>query len=133
MKSWRCRPREAFGGYESQPRLAAALGAPWLGGKALALAGPRGNAPDCDLLAWARSKGYVVLTQDLDFSQILYATSQTGPSVVLLRMDNEFDAAARHRVCAALREASGALAQGALLTISPGRVRVRNLPIIPLE
>ncbi len=93
----------------------------------------RGDAPDCDLLAWARSNGYAVLTQDLDFSQILYATSQTGPSVVLLRMDNEFDAAARDRVCAALREASGALARGALLTISPGRVRVRNLPVIPFE
>jgi hypothetical protein len=33
----------------------------------------------------------------LDFSQILYATAESGPSVVLLRMDNEFDPSAMHR------------------------------------
>ncbi len=90
-----------------------------------------GNAPDNELLAWARGNSHVVLTEDLDFSQTLYATNEAGPSVVLLRMDNEFDAAARNRVCAALREAQDSLAQGALLTISQRRFRVRKLPIIP--
>lgn len=61
----------------------------------------RGNAPDVELISWALEHGHVVLTQDLDFSQILYATRDNGPSVVLLRMDNEFDPAAREHVCAA--------------------------------
>ena len=93
----------------------------------------RGNEPDPDLLAWARANNHIVLTQDLDFSQILYATAESGPSVVLLRMDNEFDSAARHHVCAALTQADQALTQGALLTISPKRARLRRLPIIPGE
>jgi predicted nuclease of predicted toxin-antitoxin system len=69
----------------------------------------------------------------LDFSQILYATAESGPSVVLLRMDNEFDPAAIHRVCAALTQAEEVLTKGALLTISPKRARLRRLPIIPGE
>ena len=93
----------------------------------------RGNEPDPDLLAWARANNNTVLTQDLDFSQILYATAESGPSVVLLRMDNEFDSAARHHVCAALTQADQALTQGALLTISPKRARLRRLPIVPGE
>jgi predicted nuclease of predicted toxin-antitoxin system len=93
----------------------------------------RGNEPDPDLLAWARANNHIVLTQDLDFSQILYATAESGPSVVLLRMDNEFDPAARRYICAALNQAEEALTHGALLTISPKRARLRRLPIIPSE
>jgi len=92
-----------------------------------------GNAPDTELMRWAREHRHIVLTQDLDFSQLLYATRETGPSVVLLRMDNEFDAAAREHVCAAIALAEEALTAGALLTISGSRVRVRHLPIIPLD
>lgn len=88
-----------------------------------------GNAPDTEFMRWAREHGYVVLTQDLDFAQILFASGETGPSVVLLRMDNEFDSATRDRVCAALAQAESALIQGALLTVSSTRARLRHLPI----
>jgi len=90
-----------------------------------------GQAPDTELMRWARAEGHVVLTQDLDFSQLLFATRDGGPSVVLLRIENEFDAAARNRVCAALAQAEGALVSGALLTISGNRARLRRLPLVP--
>jgi predicted nuclease of predicted toxin-antitoxin system len=32
------------------------------------------SAPDRDIFVWARSNGYVVLTLDLDFQQLLFAT-----------------------------------------------------------
>ena len=89
--------------------------------------GPR-NAVDTELMRWARQNQHVVLTQDLDFPQLLYATKDSGPSVVLLRMDNEFDTTARDHVCAALALAESDLATGALLTISGHRVRLRRLP-----
>ena len=88
-----------------------------------------GNAPDTELMRWARESGRVVVTQDMDFSQLLFTTRESGPSVVLLRMDNEFDTAARDHVCAAIALAESALATGALLTISGHRVRLRHLPI----
>jgi predicted nuclease of predicted toxin-antitoxin system len=80
-------------------------------------------------MRWAREHQHVILTQDLDFSQLLFVTSEKGPSVVLLRMDNEFETAAREHVCAAIAVAESALSQGALLTISANRVRLRHLPL----
>jgi len=90
-----------------------------------------GNAPDTELLRWAREHSHIVLTQDLDFPQLLFATGESGPSVVLLRMENEFDPAAREHVCAALAQADQALKAGALLNISGSRIRLRHLPIVP--
>ena len=95
-----------------------------------AAVGP-GSAPDTELLRWARENSHVIVTQDLDFSQLLFATRDTGPSVVLLRMDNEFDQAARDHVCAAIALAENALVNGALLTVTGQRVRLRHLPIGP--
>lgn len=90
-----------------------------------------GNAPDTELMSWAREHRHIILTQDLDFSQLLFVTSEKGPSVVLLRMDNEFETAARDHVCAAIALAETALSRGALLTISPNRIRLRHLPLSP--
>ncbi len=90
-----------------------------------------GNAPDTELMHWAREQGCVVLNQDLDFSQLLFTTRDSGPSVVLLRMGNEFETAAQTHVCAAIALAESALSAGALLTISGSRVRIRNLPLSP--
>jgi predicted nuclease of predicted toxin-antitoxin system len=91
----------------------------------------QGNAPDTELMNWAREHQHIILTQDLDFSQLLHVTSEKGPSVVLLRMDNEFEPAARAHVCSAIALAKKALCHGALLTISANRVRLRHLPLSP--
>ena len=88
-----------------------------------------GSAPDTELLDWARQNDHVIITQDLDFSQLLHATQHTGPSVVLLRLDNEFDPAIQKHVCDAIASAAQPMEKGALLTISAGRVRLRHLPM----
>ena len=43
------------------------------------------TAPDAEILEWARREGWVVLTQDLDFPDILAATGADAPSVLLVR------------------------------------------------
>lgn len=40
------------------------------------------TAPDAEIMAWAATNGYVVVTHDLDFSAILAATQGQAPSVV---------------------------------------------------
>lgn len=87
------------------------------------------TVPDTELLAWARQHAWVVLTQDLDFSELLYHTQAGTPSVVLLRLRNELDSARQARVCALLHTASMALESGALLVIDEQRARLRRLPI----
>lgn len=87
------------------------------------------NAPDTEIFQAARAHGRIVLTQDLDFAQILFSTRNAGPSVVLLRIHDEFDTAMRARVCKAIEVSADDLAKGAHLTISSTRVRIRKLPI----
>lgn len=88
-----------------------------------------GNAADVEILRWARENHHVVVTQDLDFTQLLFSTHDTGPSVVLLRIAKEFDADVRDHVLAAMAAAEPILARGALLNVGDKRVRVRRLPI----
>ncbi len=45
--------------------------------------GPQ-NAPDAELLEWAKVRGFVVFTHDLDFGAILAATGADAPSVIQL-------------------------------------------------
>lgn len=46
-----------------------------------------GNAPDTEIMAYARANNYVVLTHDLDFGAILAATHGEKPSVVQIRAE----------------------------------------------
>jgi len=91
-------------------------------------AGPP-KAEDAEVFRWARDREYVILTQDLDFGQLLYHTRQGGPSVVMLRIRNESDPAQRARVCEVIRFAQDALELGALVVIDERRARLRRLPI----
>lgn len=86
------------------------------------------NAPDKTIFEWASRERHMVLTQDLDFAQLLFATQSAGPSVVLLRLRNELDPIQQERVCRLLTAASAALESGGLLVIDERRARLRRLP-----
>ena len=84
---------------------------------------------DLEIMAFAKSHDYVVLTQDLDFSAILAVTQGTKPSVVQIRADNLNPDAIAQPVIAALRRLEPELERGALVTIDPKRARIRLLPL----
>jgi predicted nuclease of predicted toxin-antitoxin system len=44
------------------------------------------TAPDSEILTWANEHGFVVITNDLDFSAILAASAQATPTVVQIRL-----------------------------------------------
>jgi predicted nuclease of predicted toxin-antitoxin system len=46
------------------------------------------DAPDAEIMWWAKEQGYCVITHDLDFSAILAATRADGPSVSQIRAQN---------------------------------------------
>ena len=87
------------------------------------------NAPDSEIMAFAKTNGYVVLTHDLDFSAILSATQGHKPSVVQIRSDNVSPDAIGGPVIRALHQMADELESGALLTIEPDRMRLRLLPL----
>jgi predicted nuclease of predicted toxin-antitoxin system len=91
-----------------------------------------GDAPDVEIMAYARAHHCIVPTHDLDFSAILAATNGEKPSVVQVRSENLSPQVIGAAVVAALRQAAGDLDEGALLTVEPDRMRVRLLPLRPL-
>jgi predicted nuclease of predicted toxin-antitoxin system len=87
------------------------------------------NAPDPEIMAYARANDYVVLTHDLDFSAILATTHGEKPSVVQIRADDVSVEAIGKQVVAAVQQMTSELEEGALLTIDPNRTRLRVLPL----
>jgi len=78
---------------------------------------------------FARTRGYVVLTHDLDFGAILAATHGSKPSVVQIRSEDVSPDTIGKQVVAALQQTALDLELGALLTVNPGRIRLRILPL----
>lgn len=87
------------------------------------------NAPDPELMIYAKANGFVILTHDLDFGAILAASGGDGPSVVQIRADNLSPSVIGEKVVAALTQSQVALNSGALVTIDPKRSRISLLPI----
>lgn len=87
------------------------------------------NAPDVEIMAFAKKHGYVVLTHDLDFSAILAATHGDKPSVVQIRSDDVSPEVIGKPVIDALRQMASELDAGSLLTVDPSRTRLRLLPL----
>jgi predicted nuclease of predicted toxin-antitoxin system len=87
------------------------------------------NAPDSQIMAYASTNNYVVLTHDLDFSAILAATHGEKPSVVQIRAEDVSPDAIGKQVIIALRQMTSELEKGALLTVDPNRTRLRVLPL----
>ncbi len=91
------------------------------------------NAPDSEIMIYAKENNYVVLTHDLDFSAILAATHGEKPSVVQIRSDDVNPDVIGRQTIIALRQMESELAEGALLTIDQNRTRLRVLPLRPKE
>jgi predicted nuclease of predicted toxin-antitoxin system len=87
------------------------------------------NAPDSEIMAYAKANECVVLTHDLDFSSILAATHGEKPSVIQIRAEDLSPDVIGDRVVAALQQTVAELEEGALITIDPNRTRLRLLPL----
>ncbi len=87
------------------------------------------DAPDAEIMAYAATHSFVVVTQDLDFGSILAATQGGAPSVIQVRADDVRPETIGIQIISAIRQMASALDQGALVAIEPGRTRVRILPL----
>jgi predicted nuclease of predicted toxin-antitoxin system len=89
----------------------------------------RADAPDIEIMAFARAHDYVVLTHDLDFGSILAVTNGQKPSVVQMRSQDVTPERIGAMLISALRQLETELGDGALVTLDPRRTRVRLLPL----
>ena len=87
------------------------------------------TASDVELMEWAASREYVVLTNDLDFGAILSSLKGVKPSVVQIRSEVLTPDAIGPAVLAAVRQANRELIAGAMISVDASRARVRILPL----
>lgn len=88
------------------------------------------TASDREIFDYARQNKLIVLTNDLDFPQILAHTRASAPSVVLLRGEPLVPEVRGDSLLRALHECKEALSQGAILSLDwAGRPRARLLPL----
>jgi predicted nuclease of predicted toxin-antitoxin system len=87
------------------------------------------NAPDPEILAWAKGNGYILFTNDLDVGAILAATETEAPSVIQLRAQDISPAHARDLLLSVIKRFAESLLQGALISVDEEKSRVRLLPL----
>jgi predicted nuclease of predicted toxin-antitoxin system len=112
------------------------LGGSWVGG--LSAAGidavhwssvGHPTAPDAEIFAWAALNDRVILTCDLDFTDILASSGANKPSVLVLRVRDVTALSMGRAVANVLLRQEDALKQGALIMLDAARSRLRVLPL----
>jgi len=87
------------------------------------------NAPDREILGWAKAQGHVLFTHDLDIGAILAATSADAPSVIQIRTRDVTPDQAEDLLLGALKRFAKDLDRGALISIDEEKSRVRLFPL----
>lgn len=88
------------------------------------------SASDMEITTYAAAENRIVISSDSDFGSILARSGDRFPSVVLLRHHNDATPDRQLELIeTALRAAADELTEGAIVTISRGRLRARRLPI----
>jgi predicted nuclease of predicted toxin-antitoxin system len=85
------------------------------------------GAEDDAVLDLARRDHRILLTEDKDFGQLVYASARETGGVLLIRFPNE----ARQALPQAVVDTIGKLGEhlrGAFVVVEPGHVRVRRAP-----
>jgi predicted nuclease of predicted toxin-antitoxin system len=87
------------------------------------------RATDAEIMAWAKQRGRVVFTHDLDFGTALALTQAEGPSVIQVRTQDVTPPAIEKLVVNALRQFQSELEKGALIVLDEAHSRARILPL----
>ena len=87
------------------------------------------RAADPDILQKARNEGRVLLTHDLDFGELIAASEAKLPSVIVFRLRDMRPHQVNHYLEQILSDHSDSLEQGAIISVTEKRIRVRSLPI----
>ncbi|MDR1230004.1 MAG: DUF5615 family PIN-like protein [Spirochaetaceae bacterium] len=92
-----------------------------------------GDTPDNEIMNYAKSNGYAVLTNDLDFGTALALTAASKPSVVQIRGADVRPENLLEPVVNILDKFSADIEKGALITIDTNKVRIHILPFTPKD
>ncbi|MDF2432491.1 MAG: hypothetical protein JWP44_2122 [Mucilaginibacter sp.] len=87
------------------------------------------NAPDIELMDWARNNNFIVFTHDLDFGTALALTKAEKPSVIQVRTQNVTILHLSKMVITTIESYADLLEKGALLVLDEDKQRIKILPL----
>ena len=87
------------------------------------------NAPDINILEFARIENWVVLTQDLDFSMLVALSKYSQPSLITLRLSSAKPDIVTQKLLDVLPKIEEALQEGSAITVQDESIRIRKLPV----
>ena len=85
--------------------------------------------PDQDILRKARDENRILLTHDLGFGELVAASGEKLPSVIIFRLRNMQPSYVNLFLRDVVAEYSDSLEEGAVISVTEGQVRSRSLPI----
>ena len=83
------------------------------------------------ILQKGRDEGRIVVTLDAEFHALLALSRATSPSVIRIRIEGLHGPEAASLIEAVITRCGEDLAQGAVVTVQPRRMRIRRLPLLP--
>lgn len=87
------------------------------------------TASDNEILRRGREDERVIVTLDADFHSLLAFSKAISPSVIRLRIEGLNGPKAANLIKEVILRSGDDLANGALVTVQPGRIRIRRLPL----
>ena len=82
-----------------------------------------------EILAKAKIESRILLTFDLDFTDLLVASKDNLPNVIIFRLKTTLPSFVSSRLFTVLSECAENLNHGAIIIVEDYRYRVRNLPL----
>jgi predicted nuclease of predicted toxin-antitoxin system len=84
---------------------------------------------DGEILEKARLEKCILLTHDLDFGELLAASGENLPSVIIFRLKDMRASNINRHLFSLINQQSEALDKGAILSVTEQKVRIRTLPL----
>jgi predicted nuclease of predicted toxin-antitoxin system len=88
------------------------------------------TAEDSTILQKGRETGRTIVTLDADFHALLALSKARSPSVIRIRIEGLQAQEMANLVHSVISRCRDDLEQGAVVTVQPGRVRIRRLPLL---
>ncbi len=89
------------------------------------------TADDVSILQRGRDEGRIVVTLDADFVTLLALSRATSPSAIRIRIEGLHGPKAANVIQTVLAYCAEDLGKGAVVTVQPARIRIRDLPLLP--
>jgi len=85
--------------------------------------------PDPQIILKAQTEDRIVLTFDLDFTDLLAVNKDPSPSIIIFRLKNTLPSFVTSRLMIIIVECRETLNSGAIIIVEDSRYRVRKLPL----